>query len=49
MPLGPEARTGLTKLHRVDGNPWVITRQAAEHARTDLQRPWQRIRETTGL
>ena len=49
VPLGPEARAVLARLPRVDGNPWVIAGKRPGTHFTDLQRPWQRIRERAGL
>ena len=47
--LGPEARAVLSSIPREDGNPWVIAGKLPNSHLTDLQRPWQRIRERAGL
>ena len=49
VPLGPKARAVLAKLPRIEGNPWVIPGRRPGTYFTDLQRPWQGIRERTGL
>ena len=49
VPLGPEARAVLDAIPREEGNPWVIRGRRRGTRRTDLQRPWQRIRERAGL
>ena len=49
VPLGPKARAVLAKPPRIEGNPWVIPGRRPGTYFTDLQRPWQGIRERTGL
>lgn len=39
----------LTKLPRVEGNPYVIVGKVAGSHLTDLQKPWRRIRSAAGL
>ncbi|MCH2075275.1 MAG: site-specific integrase [Rhodobacteraceae bacterium] len=49
IPLPPEARSILASLTRTLGNSWVIEGRLPGTHITDLQRPWRRIRERTGL
>lgn len=49
VPLPEAARAVLDSLRVTDGNPYVIAGKRAGSHITDLQHPWQRIRERAGL
>ena len=47
--LNAPALEVLSRLPRVDGNPYVIVGRAEEARLNDLERPWRRIRARAGL
>ena len=49
VPLGPEAQAVLASVPREKGNPWVFTGRYPGTHRSDLQKPWRRIRKRAGL
>ena len=49
VPLGYEAVLVLRSIPRLKGNPHVIVGNIEGECATDLQTPWQRIRELAGL
>ena len=49
VPLAPSAVRLLGSLPRDDDNPWVIVGRRTGTHLTDLQHPWRRIRERSGL
>lgn len=49
IPLPEAARAILDSLSATDGNPYVIAGKRAGSHISDLQHPWQRIRERAGL
>ncbi|WP_235008666.1 tyrosine-type recombinase/integrase [Candidatus Halocynthiibacter alkanivorans] len=49
IPLPKAARAVLSALPRLPGNPYVIAGKVPGKHATDLQHPWRRIRERSGL
>lgn len=49
IPLPAAARAVLSALPRTPGNPYVIEGKLEDSHITDLQHPWQRIRERAGI
>ena len=49
IPLSAEAMTVLNGVTRIDGNDYVIAGEVEKEHRTDLQRPWRRIRKVADL
>ena len=47
--LGKAALDVLRAIHRIDGNPWVITGAKAGARLADLQPFWQRVRARAGI
>ena len=47
--IGAPAIEVLSKIERLDDNPWVITGKNPGAYLTDLQPPWQRIRKRAGI
>jgi len=47
--IGAPAIEVLSKIKRLDDNPWVITGKNPGAHLTDLQPPWRRIRERAGI
>lgn len=47
--LGTAALEVLSRIGRIDGNPYVITGKLPGSHLTDMQKPWRRIRERAGL
>jgi len=49
VPLGPEAQAILASIPREANNPWVFAGRYPGTHRSDLQKPWRRIRKHAGL
>ena len=47
--IGAPAIEVLSKIERLDENPWVITGKNPGAHLTDLQPPWRRIRKRAGI
>jgi len=47
--IGAPAIEVLSKIERLDENPWVITGKNPGAYLTDLQPPWRRIRKRAGI
>lgn len=49
VPLSEAAMSLLSKLQRVDGNPYILPGQAKGKHLVNIDKPWQRVRKAAGI